>query len=501
MTRTALVILGMHRSGTSSVAGALSLLGAAAPKTLLEPAPDNPKGFWESREIVQFNDRVLQAGQSWWNDWRDFDFDKISKADVQAFQEEIPALLSSEFDEASTIVLKDPRLCRLWSLWEPAVQQAGYRPLYVIPLRSPLEVAKSLAARNGFSLAEGMVLWLQHVLEAERTTRGAPRCILMWEDFMQDWREEVHKLEKAIAWRAPTRNPETEAAVDEFLAPDLRRQRADCSDLAGRSSHPWAAEGFRLMAALAECDDNATHSDIDSFAHQFKTANALYGAALGPVLWNAHTSAIYQAERDQARAEVVRLSQETAAAHAAVEDGAAALKVEEGERRHLEEQLTIAARDLAALGARLSDQASAIDWLGAHVAFYEQRHADMSEQMISSSAIAHEAAEAMRAEIAALSDTLNATKLERDSLADELEHLRTRAQADASQLAAKLAIREVELETARQVSLTEAASAAKKARTLAEMEADIAKYPLRTWWRVKRRVKGRTGDPRPDRHL
>ena len=87
MTRTALVILGMHRSGTSSVAGALSLLGAAAPKTLLEPAPDNPKGFWESREIVQFNDRVLQAGQSWWNDWRDFDFDKISKADVQAFQE------------------------------------------------------------------------------------------------------------------------------------------------------------------------------------------------------------------------------------------------------------------------------------------------------------------------------------------------------------------------------------------------------------------------------
>lgn len=51
--KMALVVLGMHRSGTSSVAGALAMLGAQPPKTLLAPSDDNPKGFWESWEIIQ----------------------------------------------------------------------------------------------------------------------------------------------------------------------------------------------------------------------------------------------------------------------------------------------------------------------------------------------------------------------------------------------------------------------------------------------------------------
>lgn len=43
--KMALVVLGMHRSGTSSVAGALAMLGAQPPKTLLAPSDDNPKDF------------------------------------------------------------------------------------------------------------------------------------------------------------------------------------------------------------------------------------------------------------------------------------------------------------------------------------------------------------------------------------------------------------------------------------------------------------------------
>ena len=71
--RTAYVVLGMHRSGTSSVAGTLALLGAAAPRTLMGPAQDNPKGFWESQVVTAFNDRLLAAAGSAWDDWRALD--------------------------------------------------------------------------------------------------------------------------------------------------------------------------------------------------------------------------------------------------------------------------------------------------------------------------------------------------------------------------------------------------------------------------------------------
>ena len=68
--KKALLILGMHRSGTSSVAGSMAVLGAKAPATPLGPAGDNPRGFFESRVIAALNDRVLAAVGSRWDDWQ-----------------------------------------------------------------------------------------------------------------------------------------------------------------------------------------------------------------------------------------------------------------------------------------------------------------------------------------------------------------------------------------------------------------------------------------------
>ena len=71
------VVLGMHRSGTSSAAGALVRLGAAAPQHLMAPNADNERGFWESPVILDLNNAILAAGGSDWKDWRKFNFAKI----------------------------------------------------------------------------------------------------------------------------------------------------------------------------------------------------------------------------------------------------------------------------------------------------------------------------------------------------------------------------------------------------------------------------------------
>ena len=66
--RKALVVLGMHRSGTSALARVLSLRGAALPRQVLPPNAGNEKGYWEPERVVALNERILQSAGLAWND-------------------------------------------------------------------------------------------------------------------------------------------------------------------------------------------------------------------------------------------------------------------------------------------------------------------------------------------------------------------------------------------------------------------------------------------------
>lgn len=223
--KTALVVLGMHRSGTSSVAGALALLGARAPRTLMQPAEDNPKGFWESEVLAGLNDRLLQSGGSSWHDWRRFDLAAVADV-LPTFRAEAADKLAAEFDDADLIVLKDPRICRLFGFWRSVLEDGGYRVVVVSPLRPPAEVAASLMARNAMSRSHALRLWLRHVSDAERASRNQPRRFLVWSDFIADWRGEADRMSRDLDL-AFDRSPEAEARVDDFLSAELKRQNAD----------------------------------------------------------------------------------------------------------------------------------------------------------------------------------------------------------------------------------------------------------------------------------
>src|SRR4030095_16158685 len=72
LNRTAILVLGMHRSGTSAVSGFLVRLGAQAPRNLLPPSPHTLLGYWEASAFVEFHARLLRVGGSRWNSWTSF---------------------------------------------------------------------------------------------------------------------------------------------------------------------------------------------------------------------------------------------------------------------------------------------------------------------------------------------------------------------------------------------------------------------------------------------
>src|SRR5262245_64476851 len=72
LPKTALVVAGMHRSGTSALTRVLSLLGCDLPKTLMAGAASNETGHWESQAVADFNDELLESAGSSWHDWLAF---------------------------------------------------------------------------------------------------------------------------------------------------------------------------------------------------------------------------------------------------------------------------------------------------------------------------------------------------------------------------------------------------------------------------------------------
>lgn len=265
--KTALVVLGMHRSGTSSVAGALTLLGAAAPRTLMPPAADNPRGFWESNVVMDLDDALLAEAGSSWSDWRPLP----RTPDPASTRARLVAALQTEFGEADTIVLKDPRMCRLFPAWRDALDVAGYRPLIVSPLRSPSQVAASLSARNPISRDQGLRLWLRHVLDAEVASRGLPRHFMPWSAFMGDWRAEVERINARLDVALTPAADDGGAAIDDFLTPDLHRQH-DEGPTPDTVSGTWA-----LLCDLARHGDHPDlHAALDARRRAFDQACDLF---------------------------------------------------------------------------------------------------------------------------------------------------------------------------------------------------------------------------------
>ena len=239
------VVLGMHRSGTSALTRVLNLAGAELNEPLLELAPDNPAGHWESERVLDLHIAIHRVLRLDWRDWRPLDFGRL---DRNAFAELVAPLarfLREAFAATPLFAIKDPRLCRLMPLWRAAFDEAGMGMRVVVTSRHPLEVAQSLLARNEMPVEETLAVWLRYVLDAERGSRGVARSWTSYEALLGDWRAVLDRIGRdlGIAW--PGRNATTEALADDFLDRSLRHHDAD-------AALSWPAGGVADQAREAD---------------------------------------------------------------------------------------------------------------------------------------------------------------------------------------------------------------------------------------------------------
>ena len=200
----ALIVTGMHRSGTSALTAALARIGFALGKELLPPSTDNVRGFWENKRFVDLHERIMSELGISWDDPRPMPYGWRSSEIYARRLEELEDGISVEFSGDPYWVFKDPRVCRLLPLWMSALSNLNVRQTYILTVRHPLEVAASLNARNGWGISFGELLWLRYVFDAAANTDGATRTVVLYDELLVDPQKELSRILEDLSISLPS---------------------------------------------------------------------------------------------------------------------------------------------------------------------------------------------------------------------------------------------------------------------------------------------------------
>ena len=276
--RTMLVIAGMHRSGTSALARSCNLLGVDLGDDFIPTQPDNRSGFWEDAGVKDADDAVLASHGMLWDDvgplprpWRDgFGGEEI--------RERLRVTLAALAARGPLCGVKDPRVSRLLPLWLPLLDGLGVVPAFLIALREPREVARSLARREGLSAPRSLLLWLRYTLEAEHDTRGRRRAFVCFDELLADWRGELARAAHTVGIAWPVKSDDAAAEIGRFLDPSLRHHAA--SEPPADGLERLACEAFVAVRALRDGETPERLAAIDRIRGVLDTADLAFAPLL-----------------------------------------------------------------------------------------------------------------------------------------------------------------------------------------------------------------------------
>jgi len=240
------LVLGMHRSGTSSLTGILKELGLYTGLIYKNPLAMNNKGSQEAREVHMINEQLLLANKGSWfapatiNDYPE---------DLQRQANLFKAILRSENWTKQQILIKDPRMLYCYGLWEEPITY------YIGSFRHPSKVVRSLEVRNkknkkgNLNNINWLEVWYQYNKQLLEKYKQFPFPMVCF-----DW-EESHYLDEINHIAKTYLSVDIEGKDISFFSKELKRNE---------TTTILAAKYEELYEQLLEISRNNTKSNMMS---------------------------------------------------------------------------------------------------------------------------------------------------------------------------------------------------------------------------------------------
>ncbi len=272
--RKVLFVAGAGRSGTSTMAGLMKIMGLHVPQPEVEPDETNPKGFAEPAWVVEHHSRLLREAVVQVSDSRPdawFETGRVATREPERIK--TAEWLERHFAVNPELVVKDPRLSWFLSLWRVAAIRCGATPVFATMLRPPSEVvgSKQKYYANRLGSAHLAASWLNMLLHTERATRESVadggRVFIRYADLLDDWTKAVMYTGEQLGLQHIL-HAKSERIRDahRFVDPGLRRVSGTLDDLGlPKRLHELVAETWNELNKLADHDGDtpAVHEALD----------------------------------------------------------------------------------------------------------------------------------------------------------------------------------------------------------------------------------------------
>jgi hypothetical protein len=257
----AVLVIGMHRSGTSALARGLQMLGVYLGNDFLDTRPDNPTGYWEDKNIYELNERLLAALGLKWEEVALIDDTRWHRPEVEVLLTEAVEYLRSHFVSHPLWGFKDPRTIRLLPFWQSVLRRLDVHESYLVVIRNPRSVAQSLLKRHGMDEITAHFLWLAYMVPYLSEIAGKPFIVADYDLVMADPRSQIERIARGL--KIPLDESATVAIgqfAGEFLDPKLRHSFFKESDFdTNPRLRPLTREAYLWLRRIAE-DRVATDS-------------------------------------------------------------------------------------------------------------------------------------------------------------------------------------------------------------------------------------------------
>ncbi len=259
MKRQLVVVLGMHRSGTSLITRSLATLGFAFGDTLLPSVPgDNDKGYWEDVDTVSFNEEILKRCNKEW-----FSLETVSDQEIETlikanFQERAISLINKKTNGVQLFGLKDPRITKLFKFWSEVFEKADIDVSYVFAVRNPISVAHSLRSRQRLNFTHSYLLWTDYCLSALSHLKRYPCVKIEYERLLEEPERELEKICKLTNLEI---NPDTsQDFIESYMDKTLEHTHFELKDSEDCKEMPSICKDLYRYLSTIEEDQLAFHS-------------------------------------------------------------------------------------------------------------------------------------------------------------------------------------------------------------------------------------------------
>ncbi len=250
--RRILVVLGMHRAGTSAIARSLHVLGVHLGNRLMPPvAGVNDRGFWEDLDIHDLSCEMLQELGADWHHLMPWHPDILPRLHDRGFFRRAVDLLEGKLARNPVIGIKNPRTAMLLPFWQAVFADCAAQTSYVLAIRNPLSIVQSLVHRDRFDEEKISLLWLLHMVPAAETLLQGHRGVVVdYDQLLQDPQGELRRM--AAALDLPFDAQAGDAYERDFLTQELRHTHHSIADLQSRPFlGPMTCPLYSALAAVA----------------------------------------------------------------------------------------------------------------------------------------------------------------------------------------------------------------------------------------------------------